>query len=62
MTIRLTDSEKLIVIAAWFDAFDAKDTEWRQRFLDDSRSPARNDVQKDLRRIADRLKKIDGEP
>jgi len=47
----LTDSEKLLVLAAWFDMWDRPETD-RQAILDDPRNPGRNDVQADLRRIS----------
>lgn len=49
-----TDSEKLRLLAEWFDMWDRPETD-RQAILDDSRNPGHNDVQRDLRRIADRL-------
>ena len=55
MTALLTDAEKLRVLAAWFDMWDETRYEDRQRLLDDEQNPGKNDVQSDLRRIADRL-------
>ena len=48
-----TDANKLRVLALWFDKWDATDYADRQRLLDEG--PGRNDVQRDLRRIADEL-------
>jgi hypothetical protein len=47
----LSDGDKLRVLAAWFDMWDRPETD-RQRILDDPRNPGRNDVQRDLLRIA----------
>lgn len=47
----LTDSDKLLLLAAWFDMWDHPATD-RQAILDDPRNPGRNEVQADLRRIA----------
>jgi hypothetical protein len=49
------DWQKLIVLAAWFDMWDRPETD-RQAILDDPRNPGRNDVQRDLRRIAAALR------
>lgn len=51
MSDELRDSDKLLLLAAWFDMWDRPETD-RQAILDDSRNPGRNDVQRDLRRIA----------
>jgi hypothetical protein len=51
LRVALSDSEKLILLAAWFDMWDRPETD-RQTILDDPRNPGRNDVQRDLRRIA----------
>jgi len=59
MTVTLTDSEKLLVLAAWFDMWDRPEAD-RQAILDDNRNPGRNGVQRDLRRIAASL--ADPEP
>lgn len=48
-----TDANRLRVLALWFDRYDATDYADRQRLLDEG--PGRNDVQRDLRRIADDL-------
>lgn len=48
---RFTDAEKLLLLAAWFDMWDRPETD-RQAILDDPRNPGRNEVQRDLRRIA----------
>ncbi len=55
----LTDSEKLLVLAAWFDMWDAANSERRQAILVEDASPARNDVQRDLRRMADEMEAAD---
>lgn len=54
MTITLTDAEKLRALAAWFDAYD------RGEVLPIFRADPSDEVQRDLRRIADRLDAIDG--
>lgn len=51
----MSDSEKLIVLAAWFDMWDEVWVSDRQRLLDDESNPGKNDVQADLRRIAGSL-------
>lgn len=47
-----SDSDKLRLLAAWFDMWDATRHDDRQRILDDENNPGKNDVQRDLRRIA----------
>ena len=48
-----TDANKLRLLALWFDKWDATDYADRQALLDEG--PGKNDVQRDLRAIADRL-------
>jgi hypothetical protein len=51
----LEDWQRLVILAAWFDMWDRPETD-RQAVLDDPRNPGRNDVQRDLRRIAEKLR------
>ena len=48
-----SDADKLRVLAAWFDMWDERDDVRRRSILDDQNFPGKNDVQRDLRRIAD---------
>ena len=56
----LTDSQRLLLLAAWFDMWDRPETD-RQAILDDARNPGRNDVQSDLRRMAALLARPTGD-
>lgn len=55
-----TDANKLRLLALWFDKWDATDYADRQVLLDEG--PGRNDVQRDLRAIAERLDALAAAP
>lgn len=52
MTVKLTDPEKLRVLAAWFDLWDDREDKRGMLLTDVGGS---DEVQRDLRRIADML-------
>lgn len=56
----MTDGDKLRLLARWFDLWDAPETD-RQAILDDARNPGKNDVQTDLRRMADIIETLSAE-